>query len=114
MAARVLTNEEYVDLAKKAWRKLGFDPESMGGMIQAGAVVCKQVHRLLCDGVLAENLTPPEQIYAPVFKDAVLVKIPNDYGWEPGIEDEVEDEPALRESLAISQPPAHVPIRRKK
>src|SRR5262245_47732472 len=89
---RTLTNGEYLDLAQKAWRKLGLDPERIGPqMMDAGAVICKQVHRLLCDGQNPNQLAPGEQVYTSVFESATLVKIPNDYGWEPGVK--VHDEP---------------------
>lgn len=79
MAARVLTDEEYAKLAAK---------------LDTTASQLKQVHRLLCDGHKVEELTPAEQRLAAVFEAAICVQIPNDYGWEPGIE--VEDVEAVQ------------------
>lgn len=79
MAARVLTYEEYTRLIVKAF---GPDEVSPNTVTQV-----KQVHRLLCDGHKVEELTPIEQAYATVFDGLTCVQIPNDYGWEPGVEE---------------------------
>lgn len=78
MSARTLTNEEYAKLA---------------ATLDTTASQLKQVHRLLCDGHKVEELTPLEQLYAAAFEGAKCVQIPNDYGWEPGVEIEAEVEP---------------------
>ena len=78
MTVKVLTDQEYAKLMSK----ILVDAEVLPDHI----VRLRQVHRLLCDGKTPEELTPVEQAYAAAFKDAVLVKIPNDYGWEPGAE----------------------------
>lgn len=73
--ARVLTSEEYAKLAAK------FDMDAPDAAKQL-----KQAHRLLCEGRQPKELTPLEQFYAEAFQGATLVQIPNDYGWEPGVE----------------------------
>lgn len=94
MSARTLTNEEYAKLARKALEAAGVDTSTYGHAQVADAVNhCKWVHRLLTDGREAEDLAITEQIFAPAFKGMKLVQIPNDYGWEPGVEVEAKAEP---------------------
>lgn len=75
MAARALTNEEYAKLAGK-----------LGATALDAPNQLKQVHRLLCEGREVESLTPAEQFYAGALDGATFAVIPNDYGWDPGIE----------------------------
>lgn len=86
--ARVLTDDEYVRLVRKA---LGGEVEGLSAS-HYFVSLARQAHRLLCEGRKVEDLTPAEQIYAAAFDGALLAQIPNDYGWEPGIETEVEVE----------------------
>jgi len=82
MAVRTLTNQEYINLMAKILVDHPVLPDHI--------IRIKQVHRLLASGHKAEDLTPVEQAYTKAFHGLKLVQIPNDYGWEPGIEIEVE------------------------
>lgn len=75
MGVKALTNDDYKKLAAL------LDMAAMDAPQQL-----KQAHRLLCEGREVETLTVSEQFYATAFKDAVCVQVPNDYGWEPGVE----------------------------
>ena len=83
MSARVLTDQEYINLTGKLLESPSVLPDQV--------VQMKQVHRLLCEGRSAEELTPLEQVYAEAFKGATLAQIPTDNGWEPGVD--VTEEP---------------------
>lgn len=100
--ARVLAVGEYEKLFEKATgRKLGdvWTHEHSNAVSQM-----KQVHRLLCEGRKLKDLTPSEQLCAPAFEGLKLTQIPNDYGWEPGIE-EVETSEPDSETLRTAPPP---------
>lgn len=90
---RVLTIDEYTKLA------LRLDVVGRGAhpsVIQHAVDLLKQSHRLLAEGRNPEDLTPTEQFYAKAFGGAICVQIPNDYGWEPGVEVEEKTEAEVK------------------
>lgn len=92
MAARLLTFEEYSGLARKIMEAGGRDPVKEGpSAVQVIINFLKQVHRLLSEGWLPEQLTPTEAELAKAFvgMPIALVQDKKTGEWQPGIDEEL-------------------------
>lgn len=92
MAARLLTFEEYSGLARKVMQGSGRDAAKEGPTaLQAIISLLKQVHRLLSEGWLPEQLTPTEAEFANAFAGMPisLVQDKKTGEWQPGIDEEL-------------------------